>query len=168
MTHPSDEELNVSTWKIPSPLGIIGSGFDNEYNGMTASWITQVNMNPLLIAVGIDNKSVTHELMTQSNFFTINLFSENYTKVFVKFSKPAIYSEGFLNKEPITLSNNNVPIFNNALVWFELSKKEVHNYGTHSLYIGEVVDCKTIDSDDRIAYMGDTRMKYGGVPRGGH
>ena len=47
MTHPSDEELNVSTWKIPSPLGIIGSGFDNEYNGMTASWITQVNMNPL-------------------------------------------------------------------------------------------------------------------------
>ena len=106
--------------------------------------------------------------MTQSNFFTINLFSENYTKVFVKFSKPAIYSEGFLNKEPITLSNNNVPIFNNELVWFELSKKEVHNYGTHSLYIGEVVDCKTVDSDERIAYMGDTRMKYGGVPRGGH
>jgi len=35
--HPSDEVLNVSTWKIPSPLGIIGSGFSNEYNGMTAS-----------------------------------------------------------------------------------------------------------------------------------
>ena len=126
MTHPSDEVLNVSTWKIPSPLGIIGSGFSNEYNGMTASWITQVNMSPLLIAVGIDNKSVTHKLMTQSNFFSINLFSENYTKIFVKFSKPAIYSEGFLNKEPITLSSNNIPIFNNALVWFELSKKEVH------------------------------------------
>jgi len=22
--------------------------------------------------------------------------------------------------------------------------------------------------DERVAYMGDTRMKYGGVPRGGH
>jgi flavin reductase len=168
MTLVSNENLNVATWKIPSPLGIIGSGSHGEYNGMTASWITQINMDPLLIAVGVDNKSVTHDLMTRSDYFTINLFSNAYTKVFVKFSKPAIYSEGFLNKEPITLSSNNVPIFNNALVWFELSKKEVHNYGTHSLYIGEVVDCKAVDSDDRIAYMGDTRMKYGGVPRGGH
>lgn len=168
MSKVSDEELNVATWKIPSPLGIIGSGSENSYNGMTASWITQINMNPLLIAVGIDNKSVTHKLMSDSDYFTINLFSEKYTKVFVKFSKPAVHTEGFLNKEPITLTENNVPIFDNALVWFELRKKNVHDYGTHTLYVGEVVDCKTIETDERIAYMGDTRMKYGGVPRGGH
>ena len=42
---------------------------------MTASWITQINMNPLLITVGIDNKSVTHKLMSDSEYFTINLFS---------------------------------------------------------------------------------------------
>ena len=166
MTNISNEELNVATWKIPSPLGIIGSGADVEYNGMTASWITQINMNPLLIAVGIDNKSVTHKLMSDSEYFTINLFSEKYTKVFVKFSKPAVHTEGFLNKEPITLTENNVPIFDNALVWFELRKKNVHDYGTHTLYVGEVVDCKTMETDERIAYMGDTRMKYGGVPRG--
>ena len=87
MSKVSDEELNVATWKIPSPLGIIGSGSESSYNGMTASWITQINMNPLLIAVGIDNKSVTHKLMSDSEYFTINLFSEKYTKVFVKFSK---------------------------------------------------------------------------------
>ena len=38
MSKVSDEELNVATWKIPSPLGIIGSGSENSYNGMTASW----------------------------------------------------------------------------------------------------------------------------------
>jgi len=26
----------------------------------------------------------------------------------------------------------------------------------------------TIETEERVAYMGDTRMKYGGVPRGGH
>ena len=95
MSEISNEELNVATWKIPSPLGIIGSGAGDDYNGMTASWITQINMDPLLIAVGIDNKSVTHDLMTRSDYFTINLFSKSYTKVFVKFSKvnslPSIY-----------------------------------------------------------------------------
>ena len=46
MTEISSEEINVSTWKIPSPLGIIGSHFEGQFNGMTASWITQVSMEP--------------------------------------------------------------------------------------------------------------------------
>ena len=36
------------------------------------------------------------------------------------------------------------------------------------VFIGEIIDCKTHNPDERVAYMGDTRMKYGGVPRGGH
>ena len=123
MPNPTNEELNVATWKIPNALGIIGSSANNEFNGMTASWITQVSMEPLLIAVGIDNKSITHGLMSASEYFSLNLFSENYTKVFVKFSKPAEYKEGFLNEEPITLTENNMPIFDNAIVWFEMRKK---------------------------------------------
>ena len=106
--------------------------------------------------------------MSASEYFSLNLFSENYTKVFVKFSKPAEYKEGFLNEEPITLTENNMPIFDNAIVWFEMRKKDTHDLGTHTLYIGEVTDCKTIETEERVAYMGDTRMKYGGVPRGGH
>ena len=42
MPNPTNEELNVATWKIPNALGIIGSSANNEFNGMTASWITQV------------------------------------------------------------------------------------------------------------------------------
>ena len=168
MTNVNNEDINVSTWKIPSPLGIIGSHSNGEFNGMTASWITQVSMQPALIGVGIDNKSVTFRLMDQSEFFTINMFSPEYTKVFVKFSKPAEYTEGFLNQEPITLTANSVPIFDNARVWFELKTTQKINLGTHTFFIGEIIDCKTIDPEERVAYMGDTRMKYGGVPRGGH
>ena len=36
MTELSPENINVSTWKIPSPLGIIGSHANGEFNGMTA------------------------------------------------------------------------------------------------------------------------------------
>ena len=168
MSELTPEDINVSTWKIPSPLAIIGSHADGEFNGMTASWLTQVSMDPALIGVGIDNKSVTYNLMNKSNFFTVNLFSPEYTKVFVKFSKPAAYSEGFLNKEPIRLTNNSVPIFENASVWFELKTTEKINFGTHTFFVGEIVECNTVNPDERTAYMGDTRMKYGGVPRGGH
>ena len=56
MTEVTNEDINVSTWKIPSPLGIIGSHAEGEFNGMTASWITQVSMEPALIGVGIASK----------------------------------------------------------------------------------------------------------------
>ena len=136
---------------------------------MTASWITQVSMEPALIGVGIDNKSVTFKLMNSSDYFTLNMFSPEYTKVFVKFSKPVwVILKVFLNKEPIHLTKNTVPIFQNASVWFELKTTNKIDLGTHTFFIGEIIDCKTKNPDERVAYMGDTRMKYGGVPRGGH
>ena len=106
--------------------------------------------------------------MNQSEYFTLNMFSHDYTKVFVKFSKPAEYTEGFLNNEPIFLAKNNVPIFQNATVWFELKTTQKIDFDTHTFFLGEIIDCKTLNPEDRVAYMGDTRMKYGGVPRGGH
>ena len=75
MSELQPEDINVSTWKIPSPLGIIGSHSDGEFNGMTASWITQVSMEPALIGVGIDNKSVTFKLMNSSDYFTCLLYT---------------------------------------------------------------------------------------------
>ena len=49
MAGPDDELLNRVTWKIPNALALIGSRAGDEWNGMTASWITQVSMEPVLI-----------------------------------------------------------------------------------------------------------------------
>ena len=56
---------------------------------MTASWVTQLSMEPVLIGVGVDNDAVTHRLITAGGSFTVNLWDAEDTKVFVKFSKPA-------------------------------------------------------------------------------
>jgi flavin reductase (DIM6/NTAB) family NADH-FMN oxidoreductase RutF len=40
--------------------------------------------------------------------------------------------------------------------------------GTHTLFLGEIVDAAVNDPETRAAAMSDTRMKYGGVKRGGH
>ena len=37
--------------------------------------------------------------------------------------------------------------------------------GTHTLFVGELVDGGINDDDPRAASMSDTRMKYGGVKR---
>lgn len=168
MSELTPELLNTTTWKIPNGLAIVGSHHEKEFNGMTASWISQFNMDPVTIGVGIDNTSLTHSLISRNGFFSLNFFSSDNTKVFVKFSKPAKYTDGYLNEEPVTLTTNNVPIFNNSVLWFELKVINSQNLGTHTLYLGKVLDCYLKDGDFKVAEMSDTRMKYGGVPRGGH
>ena len=37
--------------------------------------------------------------------------------------------------------------------------------GTHTFFVGEVVEAAVRDDDVRAAAMADTRMKYGGVKR---
>jgi flavin reductase (DIM6/NTAB) family NADH-FMN oxidoreductase RutF len=161
------ELVNKVTWKIPNALALVGSASGEEWNGMTASWITQLSMEPVLIGVAIDNKAVTHRLVSASGAFSVNLWSADDTKVFVKFSKPAERDGNRLNDRPVHTGKTGVPIFEEALAWMECEVRHAIDLGTHTFFVGEIVDVGANDDESRAAAMSDTRMKYGGVKRGG-
>lgn len=160
-----DELLNKVTWKIPNALALVGSRADDERNGMTTSWITQLSMEPVLIGIGVDNTAVTHRLITDGGSFTVNLWSADDTRVFVKFSKPATFEDGALNGRAVRDGVTGAPVFEEAIAYVDCEVRQSHDLGTHTLFIGEVVDAGIHDDDATSASMADTRMKYGGVKR---
>lgn len=160
-----DELLNKLTWKIPNALALIGSRAGEERNAMTASWLTQLSMEPVLIGVGVDNTAVTHRLITDGGSFTVNLWDAQDTRVFVKFSKPATYENGTLNTRPIRDAATGAPVFEEAIAWIDCEVRHSLDLGTHTLFVGEVVEGAINDDEARAAAMSDTRMKYGGVKR---
>jgi flavin reductase (DIM6/NTAB) family NADH-FMN oxidoreductase RutF len=160
--------INNITFKIPNALALIGSASGDEWNGMTASWITQLSMEPVIIGVGVDNKAVTHRLIAEGGSFTVNLWSSEDTKPFVKFSKPAEREGNTLNGRPVKTATSGAPIFEEAIAWMDCEVRQAIDLGTHTLFLGEIVDAAVNDPEARAAAMSDTRMKYGGVKRGGH
>ncbi len=165
----SAETLNKVLWKIPNVLCLVGSRSGDEWNGMTQSWVTQVAMEPVLVAASIDVKAVTNRLIRESGSFTINLWDRADTRPFVKFSKPATKDGMTLNDRPIREGTTGTPIFTEAVAFIECRVWQVVECGTHDLFLGEVVDAGfSGDDDPDVARMEDTRMKYGGVKRGGH
>ncbi|NIA24302.1 MAG: hypothetical protein GWP04_01900 [Gammaproteobacteria bacterium] len=169
MSEPTRELLNQVTWMIPNALALIGARSGEEWNAMTASWITQVSMEPVSIAVSIDKKALTHRLVSESGAFSVNLWSPDDTRVFVKFSKPATKEGMRLNDRPVTEGVTGVPVFEASVAWIEAAVIDAVDVGTHTLFIGEVVAAgKDPAYQGRAASMDDTRMKYGGVRRGGH
>ncbi len=160
-----DQLVNRLTWKIPNALALIGSRSGDERNGMTASWITQLSMEPVLIGVGVDNTAVTHRLISEGGSFTVNLWNAEETRVFVKFSKPATYADGTLNGRPVREATTGAPVFTEAIAWMDCEVRHAIDLGTHTLFVGELVDGDILLDEARSASMSDTRMKYGGVKR---
>lgn len=160
-----DELVNKITWKIPNALALVGSRAGAERNAMTTSWITQLSMEPVLIGVGVDNTSVTHRLISQGGSFTVNLWDADDTRVFVKFSKPAADDGVTLNGRAVRSASSGAPVFEEALAWMDCAVRHSLDLGTHTLFVGEVIDASINRDDARPASMADTRMKYGGVKR---
>ena len=160
-----DQLVNRLTWKIPNALALIGSRSGDERNAMTASWITQLSMEPVLIGVAVENTAVTHRLISQGGSFTVNLWNSDETRVFVKFSKPATYADGTLNGRAVREATTGAPVFDEAIAWMDCEVRHALDLGTHTLFVGELVDGDIAVDDARSAAMSDTRMKYGGVKR---
>ena len=160
-----DEMLNKVTWKIPNALALVGSRAGDERNAMTASWITQLSMEPVLIGVAVDNSAVTHRLITDGGSFTVNLWDATDTRVFVKFSKPAVDDGSTLNGRAVRAATTGAPVFDEAVAWLDCVVRHRLEFGSHTLFVGEVVDAAINDDEARSASMSDTRMKYGGVKR---
>ncbi|HEX9855053.1 MAG TPA: flavin reductase family protein [Acidimicrobiia bacterium] len=170
MAEPPAELLNKILWKIPNVLCLVGSRAGDEWNGMTTSWVTQVAMEPVLVAVSVDASAVTNRLIRDGGSFTVNLWDREDTRPFVKFSKPATREGDTLNGRPFRESVTGAPIFTEAAAWLDCRVWRTVDLGTHDLFIGEVVDAGfgPVDEEAPVARMEDTRMKYGGVKRGGH
>lgn len=173
MAEPDDKVVNQVTWKIPNGLFLIGTRSGDRWNGMTASWVTQVSMKPVLIAAAIENKALTKQLIDESGRFSVNLWPADDTRVFVKFSTPADKEDMTLNGRPVREGSTGVPIFEEAVAWMELEVRQAHDLGTHTLYVGELVDAGFNGDFEEgkvkeVAWLGKTRMKYGGVARPAH
>ncbi|MDH3470967.1 MAG: flavin reductase family protein [Acidimicrobiia bacterium] len=162
-----DEEVNKIMWSIPNVLCLVGSRSGDEWNGMTQSWVTQVSMEPVLIAIAVDNTALTHRLITESGVFSVNLWDREDTKTFVKFSKPASYENGTLNGRAVREGETGAPVFEEAVAFVECRVLDQKDVGTHTVFYGEVVVAgfQGRGEEAEIARIEDTRMKYGGVKR---
>jgi flavin reductase (DIM6/NTAB) family NADH-FMN oxidoreductase RutF len=151
-------------------LCLIGSRDGDEWNAMTQSWVTQVSMEPVLVAVSVDCSAVTNRLIRDGGSFSVNLWDRADTRPFVKFSKPATFEDMALNGRAVRAGVTGAPIFLEAVAYLECVVWRTVECGTHDAFFGEVIDAgfQGETEEPLVARMEDTRMKYGGVKRGGH
>ncbi len=152
-------------WKLPYGLYVVGSRSGDRLNGMTLNWATQVSFDPKLLAISVEKEAFTHELISEGKAFSLNIVDREDRAIVRKFVKPVEVDlqARTLNGFPFHTRKTGCPILDQAVAFLDCTLWKAVPAGTHTLFIGEVVDCGFLkDEETPVLRMEDTRLNYGG------
>jgi len=153
-------------WKLPAGLYVLGSRAGERRNLMTLNWVMQVSVSPKLLAASVERSALTHSLISEGRCFSVGLVARENKEVIRKFVKPPEHDPaartlaGFAYRD----GRSGAPIPEFAIGFLDCVLHQSIELGSHSLFIGEVVDAGFAGGaeDVEVLCMEDTRMSYGG------
>jgi flavin reductase (DIM6/NTAB) family NADH-FMN oxidoreductase RutF len=151
-------------WSLPTGLYVLGSAAAGRRNLMTLNWATQVATDPKIVAVSVETAAVSHDLVRAGRAFSLNVIGREDRALVRKFVKP-LEDDG----QPERLDGHAVfgavtgsPVLEAAVAWLDCRLHAETPCGSHTVFLGEVVDCAERVPEAEILRMEDTRMSYGG------
>ena len=151
------EKISTGTHATISPLPItlIGSMVQGRANFMNVAFFSLVCWDPLLISMGLNQRSATREAILESREFSVNYPSADMVKVTdycgLVSGKDTDKSELF---ETFFGTLKGAPMIASCPLSFECKVVEVHEFKSHTCFISEVLtshlnkDCLTDGKPD--------------------
>jgi flavin reductase (DIM6/NTAB) family NADH-FMN oxidoreductase RutF len=125
---------------ITSPVTVVTTKYNDRLNGMTVAWIAQVSLNPTLIMVSIAPPRYTHELITKSNIFAVNVLAHDQVDVGKHFG----FSSGrkidkFAGIDYET-KKTGAPILKECFAYLDCKVHTTAKAGDHTIFVGAILD----------------------------
>ncbi len=128
---------------LPWPVVLIGAYHNGKHNAMTASWVSQVSFDPLLMMVSIAPERHTYDLIRESGEFVISVLTQDQAEV-ARFcgSRSGRDTDKIaaLALKTIPGKKVKVPLIEDCLANIECRVTAAHPAGDHVIFIGEVVE----------------------------
>jgi len=139
----------------PMPITLVGTMVQGRANFMTVAWIARMNMEPPLIAMGLNRRSATREAALKTKSFSVNFPPVSLMEkadycglVSGKDTDKSVLFDVFYG----TLAD--APLIRECPLSFECRVVESHDFSTHTMIVGEIVathldaDCLTDKKPD--------------------
>jgi flavin reductase (DIM6/NTAB) family NADH-FMN oxidoreductase RutF len=149
---------------MPSGLYVLGTRSATRRNLMTLNWATQVAVDPKLLAVSVEAAALSHALLRDGRVFSLNILPRDQRALVRKFVKPLddTGQPDQIAGQALRPSPTGAPILDAATAWLVCEVRHELVCGSHTLFVGEVVDCGGEPDRLEVLRMEDTRMSYGG------
>ena len=154
-------------YQIGYGIYIISSKKENKINGQIANTVFQVTSEPPTIAISINKDNYTHECISESKVFAVSVLEQDANMAFIgKFGFICGRDEdkfaGIKYKTGITGSPI---ILDNTLAFLEAEVIQKVDVGTHTLFIGKIVNAGNIKKGIPLTYSHYHQIKKGVSPK---
>jgi flavin reductase (DIM6/NTAB) family NADH-FMN oxidoreductase RutF len=124
-------------------------------------WVTQVSVEPPLVAVGWAPGSGIALLAERAGRFAVNILGAGQEQIARAFFAAAVRQGEFINGVPFRSGSEGMPILTQVPAAFECTLKEVHRPGDHVVAVGQVHTVYELNSKPPLL-LSTTGWFYGG------
>jgi flavin reductase (DIM6/NTAB) family NADH-FMN oxidoreductase RutF/rubredoxin len=157
-----------SLFKLSYAMCIASSKKDGKFNGCTVNTVFQIVPEPPMVAISLNRQCLTHEYVSQSKVFAVSIIAQDAPLSLVrgfgfKSGRDTDKFEGLRHRAGIT----GAPIILDNIVGFlEAEVTDRIDIFTHTLFIGKIVACETLDdSKETMTYTYYRDIKHGKTPK---
>jgi flavin reductase (DIM6/NTAB) family NADH-FMN oxidoreductase RutF len=142
---------------FPTGVTIITMARGGEVRGMTANAVTSVSLDPLLLLICVDKRTITHQFLDEAKAFAVNILAEDQEHVSRALASHDSEDARRLLGHPYHPGQTGSPILDDCAAYLECRITEVFPGGDHSIFIGEVVWGEILREDPPLIFH---RGKY--------
>jgi len=148
-------------------LYILSSKKGDKYNGQIVNTVFQVTAEPPTIAVSVNRDNLTHQYITESKVFCASVLSTEAPMTLIgKWGfKSGRDSDKFEGTE-FKVGKTGAPIVTDgALAFLEAEVIKSMDIGTHTIFVGKVIDCAMLSEGEPMTYAYYHQVKKGKTPK---
>ena len=154
-------------WKITYGMYIVSSRIGNDLRGQIANTVFQITAEPPRIAISINKQNATHEAIERSKVFAVSVLEKNTPMNLIglfgfKSSREVNKFENVKYK----FGKTGAPIVTeNVVAYVEAEVENAIDVGTHTIFIGRVVEAQMIKEGEVMTYEYYHQVKRGSAPK---
>ena len=154
-------------YKISYGLYIVSSLKEGKFSGQIANTVFQLSSNPILIAACLNKENFTNECVSETKAYAVSVLAKDTPMQFIgrfgfRSGRDFDKFEGVSYK----IGKTGVPIvLDNAVAYIEVKVKKTMDAGTHTLFVGEVVDAEVLEDKEVMTYEYYHKVKQGKTPK---
>ncbi len=160
--------MDIKTlYQISYGLYIITSTKGGKFNGQIANTLFQITSEPPTLAVSINKQNLTHEFIRDSRVFAASILSQDTPLSFIgNFGFKSGRDIDKLAQVNYKVGKTGAPIvLEHTLGYLELKVISEVDVGTHTIFIGNLVEAETLRSGEPMTYAYYHEVKRGTAPK---
>ena len=154
-------------YNISYGLYLITSKKGEQINGQTANALIQVTAEPPAIAIGLNKKNLTNEFIKESKVFAVSILSQDTPLNLIgQFGFKSGRDTNKFDQVNYKLGKTKAPIvLDNTLAYLEVKVTQEMDVGTHTIFVGEVVESEALKDGEPMTYAYYHQVKGGTTPK---